>query len=298
MSQENYSLYGCGGCECLFIYPPLRVEEAALLYPREYWWDPRKRGLLGRAEGMYRRLVLRDHVLFVLATARQIGRETRALRVLDVGCGNAALVGTLKERGFEVEGVDTSEDAAKIAADLYGVPVHVGRLEELQLVGGTFDIVMLLHVLEHQAEPRAMLAEARRLLRGDGRLIVQVPNAGSLQRRVLGARWRGLEAPRHAINHSTASLEVLARDCGFEVEQIGHFCLRDNAPALVSSLALGLDPLHRKARERRSGRRESPIGAWVKHLSYFFLVVCATPLTMIESLLGKGATVMASCRLR
>ena len=59
------------------------------------------------------------------------------------------------------------------------------------------DQVIVWHVLEHLDEPRATVAEIRRITRPGGRLIVAVPNYSSLQARWAGAAWFHLDLPRH-----------------------------------------------------------------------------------------------------
>jgi len=253
--------------------------------------------MLNRAEDLYRRIVLRDHVAFVSRAARSMA-AAGPMSILDVGCGNATFLSLLKVQGFKVAGVDTSGAAADIAARAYGVNVHVGRVEDLDLPEGTYDVVTMFHVIEHLREPRSSLSMVRRLLKREGRLIVQVPNTGGLQRRIFGAGWYGLDVPRHVINYSVTGLCRLLGECGFEVVRTSQFCLRDNAPAMVSSVFLKLDPAHRQALANMRKMTEGETAAWLKHSLYLFLVGCATPLAMVESALGLGATVMAEAKKR
>ena len=60
-------------------------------------------------------------------------------------------------------------------------------------------VVTMFHVLEHLYEPASYLDAARDLLRPDGRLILQVPNAACWQFLLFGERWNGIDVPRHLI---------------------------------------------------------------------------------------------------
>ena len=51
-----------------------------------------------------------------------------------------------------------------------------------------------------------------------GVAVIKVPNYGSLNRRLMGARWCGFRFPDHVNYFDKASLTRLARDAGFEVE--------------------------------------------------------------------------------
>src|SRR5262249_43082059 len=126
----------------------------------------------------------------------------------------------------------------------------------------------------------------------NGAVVLQVPNIDSWQFRWFGASWYGLDIPRHVIDYSRQSIVQLLEKAGFRISRIRHFNLRDNAPALVSSLFPSLDPLSRPIRLRRRQARESTLSSWGKHLLYLMLVVCAYPVVLLEAAFGRGATVM------
>ena len=134
------------------------------------------------------------------------------------------------------------------------------------------------------------------MLSTTGRLVIQVPNVDSLQCRVFGPRWYGLDVPRHLIDYSRHSLIGLLDRHGFAVDRLRHFNLRDNAPALASSLFPGLDPVGRAVRRRRSESAETTLGTWVRHLAYLAAVVASYPPAVLEAALGRGATLMVEAR--
>ena len=88
----------------------------------------------------------------------------------------------------------------------------------------------------------------------------------------------------------------LLKDSGFVPSRIRHFNLRDNAPALVSSLFPSLDPVSRTVRQRKHDIHESTPLAWSRHAIYLFFVICAYPIALLESAVGRGATVMIEAR--
>jgi SAM-dependent methyltransferase len=291
-TDETFSLHTCVGCRCVFLNPMPGPEKIASFYPPNYWWDGSGSGFLRKLEAAYRRIVLLDHVSFITRAAGQSSPPSReSPRILDVGCGPATVLALLKARGFTVHGLDISFEASGIAKRDHDIEVTVGTLDPAIFGDSEFDTVVLLHTLEHVPDPHRVLAQARRILRPAGRLVVQVPNVDSIQCRVFGDRWYGLDVPRHLIDYSRTSLMGLLDATGFEVERVRHFNLRDNAPALASSLFPSLDPVSRAVR-RRSRGLERGIGTWFRHLGYIAAVALSYPPTVVEAALGRGATLM------
>lgn len=287
-TSRTFTLDSCPACHCLFLNPMPGNDEIAGFYPTQYWWNTARRGTLKTLESVYRRIALHDHVSFITkAAANRIGVD-----LLDVGCGSGTLLGLLKQRGFRGMGVDFSAEAAKVAEAENGVRVVVGSLGEAAFPDQSFDVVTLFHVMEHVTNPREVLAEVFRILRPNGAIVLQVPNIDSWQFKLFGAKWYGLDIPRHVIDYSKDAILRLLTNSGFVVQRIRHFNLRDNAPALVSSLFPSLDPVSRSVRHRKRNIHESAPAAWSRHLLYLFLVICAYPLAILESAFGHGATVM------
>jgi 2-polyprenyl-3-methyl-5-hydroxy-6-metoxy-1,4-benzoquinol methylase len=286
-TTRAFSLSGCSACRCLFIDPLPGDKEIAGFYPAQYWWKA-SAGILKSLEGAYRKMALRDHVAFVSNAAPR-----RDSSLLDVGCGSGTLLGLLKERGFQVRGFDFSAEAAAIAKSENGVDVVVGsRLQDAGFEDESFDLVTLFHVMEHVTDPRTILSEVRRILRPAGRLVLQVPNIESWQFRLFGVRWYGLDVPRHVVNYSNRAMQRLLADSGFKVRRTRHFNLRDNAPALASSLFPSLDPVSRSVRQRRRNHAEPAPLSWLRHALYLGVVVAAQPFAIAESAAGRGATIM------
>ena len=290
-TSKTFTLYSCEACRCLFLHPMPDSREIERFYPADYWWNARRSGGLKKLESVYRKLALRDHIAFITKAAGD-----RGVDVLDVGCGSGTLLGLLKQRGFRVNGLDFSAEAAAIAKAENGVDVAVGSLEEAHFPAESFDVVTLFHVMEHVTAPRQVLAEVSRVLKPNGVAILQVPNIESWQFKIFGARWYGLDIPRHVIDYSRNSMLKLLADSGFVVNRIRHFNLRDNGPALVSSVFPSLDPVSRSVRHRKRNNDESRPVEWFRHLTYLLLVTCAYPVVLLESAFGCGATIMIEAK--
>ena len=237
----------CGECGLLRLDPQPPPEELGRYYPDNYWFAPDE-SAASRMEEAYRRLVLRDHVGFV---TQALGSSRASGPLLDVGCGGGLFLGMMRERGFRVLGLDNSREAAAIAWRRQQAPSVCASLEQAPFPAESVAGLTMFHVVEHLYDPRAYLRAAFELLRPDGRLVVQVPNAASWQFRLLGRSWNGVDVPRHLNNFRDSDLVKLIESCGFEVVRRKYFSLRDNPAGLASSLAPSLDPMARRVRRIR-----------------------------------------------
>jgi SAM-dependent methyltransferase len=287
-TENEFRVVACDDCGLMRLAPRPAPVDLAAYYPAHYWYAP-DASLAGRLEELYRRIVLRDHLGFVERALANSG-ETGPL--LDAGCGGGLFPRMLRERGIPAMGLDSSTDAAAVAWRLLGVPVVCADLACPPFPAGSCAAITMFHVLEHLYDPQAYLESARRLLKPHGRLIVQVPNASCWQFRLLGARWNGMDVPRHLTDFRARDLEAMLAAAGFEVVRRKYFSLRDNPAGLASSLAPSLDPMARRVR----GIRETPLAKLCKDLAYFALLAAALPFTLLEAAFRAGSTIMIEAR--
>jgi SAM-dependent methyltransferase len=283
-TERVFKVVECTGCRLIRLSPfptPLELRD---YYPDTYWYVP-EHDTVSRLEEIYRRFVLSDHVRFVMGALKHCSVDAP---VLDVGCGGGLFLRMLAERGRRVVGLDFSLQAATAAWRINGVPALCGSLTQAPLPPGSCAAVTMFHVLEHLYDPAAYLQAAHRLLRPDGRLVIQVPNAGCWQMTLLGEHWAGIDIPRHLFNFRLRDLELLLDSCGFEIARTKFFSLRDNPAGLATSLAPGLDPMARRIRRIP----ETAQTKLFKDLVYLGLVTAALPFTMLEAACRAGSTIM------
>ena len=93
------------------------------------------------------------------------------LRVLDVGCGGGILSEALAERGATVVGIDLAESALQAAETHRAGQAVEYRLEssrEVAARGERFDAVTCMEMLEHVADPTAVLRDIHAVLKPGG----------------------------------------------------------------------------------------------------------------------------------
>jgi SAM-dependent methyltransferase len=293
-TEERFNVGACNACGSRYLSPLPPKQLLAGYYPRGYWVGAAdggqqagamQRGLLE----VYRRFVLRDHVRFVGRIARSQRASGMQVRVLDVGCGDGSFLQALGEP--VCVGMDMSRAALR-AAEARGIRGVLGTLGDGALQPQSFSLVTAFHFLEHVHPPEPALAAMRDLLQQRGDLVVQVPNVRSWQASLLGRYWGGLDVPRHLIDYSDRSLTQLLERCGFSVVAVNHHCLRDNPTTLANSLVPQLYP---PARIAGGGADHGP-RALFANLGYLAVTLLCTPFAVLESLFGRGASVMVHAR--
>lgn len=143
------------------------------------------------------------------------------LRVLEIGCGNGAELKQIHSLGHSVEGVEPDPSAREVSQKA-GIPVHVGTAEELpaSVEKNTYDVVLMMHVLEHCLDPVKAISNTKKLLGPGGRLIVEVPNNACHGIQQFGATWHWLDVPRHLNFFTEKSLRQLMESEGLRVSQV------------------------------------------------------------------------------
>lgn len=160
----------------------------------------------------------------LFGTVKKLARAqpSEALRLLDIGCSSGALLRSAQCAGFIVEGVEPAAQAAA-SAQRAGLNVFHGYLQDARYPAGRFDAVMLMEVIEHLPDPRALLREAWRVLKPEGVLVVGTGNGASWTVQLIGAGWGYLHVAQHGGHISffnPHSLGRLAMQCGFRVERV------------------------------------------------------------------------------
>ena len=137
---------------------------------------------------------------------------------LDVGCGDGRFMAALQQRGWKTVGTETDTYAAGLARKRSEATVYETPLPPPGV--GPYDLVSLLHVLEHVPDPRETLTQVRQRLRPDGKLLLVLPNADSLESALFRKGWYHLDLPRHLWGFTSHSLVRLVEETGFSVESL------------------------------------------------------------------------------
>ncbi|MBU1499651.1 class I SAM-dependent methyltransferase, partial [Patescibacteria group bacterium] len=94
-------------------------------------------------------------------------------RVLDIGCGDGALLSLIKNAALY--GIDLDQASLDYAAAKVKAKFIQGSAEKLPFESNFFDVVLATEIIEHLSQPELMLAEIQRVLKPDGSLILTTP---------------------------------------------------------------------------------------------------------------------------
>jgi SAM-dependent methyltransferase len=135
-------------------------------------------------------------------------------RLLDVGTARGDFLAVMRDRGWDVVGIEPAE-----AGNPHGLDIRRGPFPEgCDLPPESFDVVTAWAVFEHLHDPAAAFDVCARVLRPGGTLLVQVPNLRSVH-----ARWAKQEdVPRHLYFFSEPTLRRFGEQSGLELERVVH----------------------------------------------------------------------------
>ncbi len=209
----EFQLVKC--CNCNHIYQTPRPTQAAIqiFYPDHY--QPFLQPVAPKDNSLirfWRRLQWR-------ARCRQVAQLRRGGRLLDIGASTGLFLNEMRSYGdWTLAGVELNPQAAQSARTRFGLEIFTGQLEETPWPPASFDVITMWDVLEHLPQPRQALLKMRELLPEGGYIIASVPHADSVDARLFGRYWIGLDPPRHLSVFTRAGLRRLFQEAGFEVE--------------------------------------------------------------------------------
>jgi len=209
-SQKGWTVYKCSSCGLGVLDPKPSPEELAALYRDAYFVGHYDEGMSPGSDAMRKRLSQEGHRINFFRPFKKTGR------ILDIGCGRGYFLMACRERGFDVQGFDVSEDGAAYVRETLGIPVKTGMLETA-FEDHSFDVITMWHSLEHTSEPAKYIELARRWLKPDGVLVIDVPNYTGTDASMKGDAWGDWDLPYHLLHFTPRSLDTLLQRHGFVV---------------------------------------------------------------------------------
>jgi len=211
VAQEG-RIVRCRKCELMFVDPRRRVE----LQDYRDRGEGEQAGWEVSPSGLERqRNQIRDYRHALNAAVE----HAPGGKALEVGCCTGTLLNELKERGMDCLGVEPNSFAARYGRENFCLDIRVATLDEVDLEENSFDVVLLLHVIEHLTDPIAVLRAIRRVLKPGGLLIIETPRYDTLSFRLFGRRERNIVDNWHLYFYTTNTLRKSLEEAGFTVTE-------------------------------------------------------------------------------
>lgn len=204
----SYLIVECSNCSHRYTYYENDVDPAQI-YSDDLYRVVDTRG------SIFDKIMSHEY-LNVLRNVRVMSPRNSLL--LDFGCGKGKFLSLAAEMGFNVKGVEPALERAEYARRIYGLDVSSSYYEKGKIGNRRFDVITLLHVLEHLSTPRELVANLLcDNLAENGFVVVEVPNYASLQSKLSGSTWIHLDVPRHYSHFTPERLETFLQDVGLQV---------------------------------------------------------------------------------
>jgi len=216
-TDEIYTYLLCSECDTVFLASP-PVDRLQEIYPSTYYsyqHDSDGHSILQAVKAKL------DRRMFTKLLSQLQGNQ---LSVLDVGGGSGWLLTQVKQlspRIAETHEVDIDR-GAQAAAESAGHQFHCVSIEQFE-PPQHFDLILMLNLIEHVADPGQVLRSMERALSPQGLILIKTPNTATLDCRLFQHRnWGGFHCPRHFVLFTKAGFIKLAKRCRLECVEARH----------------------------------------------------------------------------
>jgi len=214
---ENFSYVRCTNCDLVQMNPQPLADDVLKRYEKTYGNDYLNYEINNENAFLkLQQLALKDAGFYDFE--QELMPNPNPPKFLDIGCATGALLFLLKQRGWQVCGVEISP-AAEYARRERSLDVRSLPLEENNFNAGSFDVILASHLIEHLNDPAQFARETYRLLKNNGRLYITTPNIAGFQARVFGSAWRSAIFD-HLCLFSVKTLGALLSNAGYTIESV------------------------------------------------------------------------------
>jgi 2-polyprenyl-6-hydroxyphenyl methylase / 3-demethylubiquinone-9 3-methyltransferase len=168
------------------------------------WWDPNGSEAMLHKLNPVRLAYVRDMIDQHWQCDEHGFRPLEGRTALDVGCGAGLLAEPLARLGAKVTAIDAAPELIAVARDhAAGQELEIDyRHAAVEEIGGQFDLVTSMEVIEHVADPQAFLKSLGAHLAPDGLMILSTPNRTARSRLLMITIAEGIgQIPKGTHDH-------------------------------------------------------------------------------------------------
>jgi 2-polyprenyl-3-methyl-5-hydroxy-6-metoxy-1,4-benzoquinol methylase len=204
VSKEEYVVWQCASCELRFTQDVPDADSIGQYYQSEDYISHTntEKGFINKLYQRVRNFTLEQKAGLIKKYTKPKGN------LLDLGAGTGAFLATMKGKGWNITGVEPDEGARQQAKKLFDLHLKTPNVLP-QLPDASFDAITLWHVLEHVHQLHDYIEQLKRLLKGDGKIFIAVPNYTSVDAQQYGNYWAAYDVPRHLYHFAPRSIQKL-----------------------------------------------------------------------------------------
>ncbi|MGZ8545389.1 MAG: class I SAM-dependent methyltransferase [Flavisolibacter sp.] len=212
VSQQQFVIWQCRECQLRFTQDAPDEDSIGSYYQSEDYisHSNTKKGLINRLYQSVRNYTLNQKASLITSFTKPKGR------LLDLGAGTGAFLHTMKQKQWEVSGIEPDAGARQQARSLYGLELQETEALD-QLERNTYDAITLWHVLEHVHSLHDYIKRLKELLQPGGKIFIAVPNYTSVDSSVYKLFWAAYDVPRHLYHFTPKSMEALVKRHGLRM---------------------------------------------------------------------------------
>lgn len=139
--------------------------------------------------------------------------------LLDIGCGTGYFIRTLSEKGWDVTGIEKSEQVRQYTKQKFGLEVHNSEYL-FDIPDKSQDVITMWHVLEHIEKLNQTILAIHRILSDNGTAFIALPNKESFDANHYKEYWAAYDVPRHLWHFSPSDFERLVSMYNFKIVEI------------------------------------------------------------------------------
>lgn len=204
----DHAMWLCKDCGVIYANPRMTEASYAQFYAEEYraiYDAHEEHGVDSSVEAQFTH---GQQAALALQTYFQDIGQIQPSVVFDIGCNAGGWLKPFFDAGAEVHGVDYGPERISDGRKL-GLPLQVGSIETLEVMGRQADLIILNHVLEHATDIASMLRRVRGLLKDDGLLYIALPGLFAYDLHTLFQN-------AHPWQFTAETLTYVMECCGFE----------------------------------------------------------------------------------
>ena len=192
ISQEQFEIVRCSNCGFKYTSNAPQLNEIGKYYHSDDYISHSD-----TQEGLVNKLYHKVRNIMLNRKRKLIDQVTKGKKLLDIGCGTGYFPHFMKQKGYQVAGIELDDDARKFAREHFGLDVY--HPEEIlgNSVKEAYDVITLWHVMEHLHESDKYIRWIKDALKNNGTLIIALPNCDSYDAKSYGEYWAAYDLPRH-----------------------------------------------------------------------------------------------------